>query len=66
MKIKEIVRLREKPLKDGQKSLYLDIYVNGARSYEFLKLYLQPETSKIAKEKTSKLFYSLTQLKQNE
>ena len=51
MKIKEIVRLREKPLKDGQKSLYLDIYVNGARSYEFLKLYLQPETSKIAKEK---------------
>lgn len=51
MKIKEIVRLREKPLKDGQKSLYLDIYVNGTRSYEFLKLYLQPETSKIAKEK---------------
>lgn len=51
MRIKEIVRLREKPLKDGQKSLYLDIYVNGVRSYEFLKLYLQPETSKIAKDK---------------
>nr|DAU27714.1 MAG TPA: Integrase [Caudoviricetes sp.] len=51
MKIKEIVRLREKPLKDGQKSLYLDIYVNGVRSYEFLKLYLQPETSKVAKDK---------------
>lgn len=51
MKIKEIVRLREKLLKDGQKSLYLDIYVNGVRSYEFLRLYLQPETSKIAKER---------------
>lgn len=51
MKIKEIVRLREKTLKDGQKSLYLDIYVNGVRSYEFLKLYLQPETSKVAKDK---------------
>lgn len=51
MKIKEIVRLREKALKDGQKSLYLDIYVNGVRSYEFLKLYLQPETNKVAKDK---------------
>ena len=51
MRIKEIVRLREKALKDGQKSLYLDIYVNGVRSYEFLKLYLQPETSKVAKDK---------------
>lgn len=37
---KEIVRLREKPLKNGGKSLYLDIYLNGERHYEFLKLYL--------------------------
>lgn len=37
---KEIVRLREKPLKNGGSSLYLDIYLNGERHYEFLKLYL--------------------------
>lgn len=39
-KIKEPVRLRMKPVKDGNKSLCLDIYTNGKRKYEFLKLYL--------------------------
>lgn len=43
---KEIVRLRQKPLKDGSVSLYLDIYVNGQRKYGFLKLYLQPERTR--------------------
>lgn len=43
---KEIVRLREKILANGTKSLYLDIYLNGRRKYEFLKLYLLPETTK--------------------
>lgn len=44
MKKKEIVRLREKKLANGNRSLYLDIYLNGKRSYEFLQLYLLPET----------------------
>ena len=46
---KEPVRLREKELTGGVRSLYLDIYVNGKRSYEFLKLYLIPETNPQAK-----------------
>ena len=38
---KQSVILREKKLKNGRKSLYLDIWSNGKRSYEFLKLYLE-------------------------
>jgi integrase/recombinase XerD len=37
---KNNVRLREKGLNDGNVSLYLDIYRDGKRSYEFLKLYI--------------------------
>lgn len=36
------VKLREKKLRDGRTSFYLDIYADGKRSYEFLKLYLVP------------------------
>lgn len=48
-KIKEPVRIRQKKLKNGNVSLYLDIYANGQRTYEFLKLYLIPEENKAAK-----------------
>ena len=34
------VKLRKRKLSDGRISLYLDIYVNGERQYDFLKLYL--------------------------
>lgn len=40
---KEPVRLREKTLSDGRRSLYLDIYYRGRRRYEFLKLHFVPE-----------------------
>lgn len=43
-KAKEPIRLRQKSLSNGNKSLYLDIYRDGERRYEFLKLYLIPET----------------------
>jgi len=39
---KNTVRLRKKRLKNGAYSFYLDIYVNGCRKYEFLKLYENP------------------------
>lgn len=37
------VALRTKPLKNGNESLYLDIYEDGKRRYEYLRLYLVPE-----------------------
>lgn len=37
------ITLRKKSLKDGRSSLYLDIYEDGQRRYETLKLYLLPE-----------------------
>ena len=49
--IKSPVKLRIKEVSNGRKSLYLDIYINGKRRYEFLKLYLLPETTKQNKEK---------------
>jgi len=39
-KQKELIHLREKILSNGNASLYLDIYFEGKRKYEFLKLYL--------------------------
>ena len=39
---KEPVRVRYKTLSDGSQSVYLDIYRDGKRQYEFLKLYLIP------------------------
>lgn len=35
------IHLRKKKLSDGRESLYLDIYNDGNRSYEFLKLYVK-------------------------
>lgn len=44
------IHLRKKKLKDGRESLYLDVYNDGQRSYEFLKLYIKrgkPENKEI-------------------
>ena len=41
--LKQPVKIRYKLLKNNNKSLYLDTYINGKRQYEFLHLYLIPE-----------------------
>jgi len=46
LKIKEPIKVRVKHLANGSKSIYLDIYMNGKRKYEFLKLYIIPEYNK--------------------
>ena len=42
-KAKEPARLRFNELANGNKSIYLDIYLNGKRQREYLRLYLVPE-----------------------
>ena len=48
-KVKEPIRLRMKSLSDGSKSLYLDIYRDGKRTYEYLKMYIIPEVNNNAR-----------------
>lgn len=43
--VKEPVKLRKKPLKNGGYSLYLDTWQDGKRTYDYLKMYLIPDTS---------------------
>lgn len=42
------VKVRFKTLADGRKSVYLDFCAAGKRTYDFLKLYLLPETDREA------------------
>jgi len=49
IKAKEPIRIRFKQLANGSQSIYLDVYQNGQRSYEFLKMYLIPEVDEAAK-----------------
>lgn len=48
---KEPIRLRQRKMPTGNVSLYLDIYLNGRRTYEYLKMYLVPELTRADREK---------------
>ena len=63
LKLKEPIRLREKKLVDGNRSLYLDIYHRGTRKYEYLKLYLIPENDPSAKEHNKEIMKVAEQIK---
>ena len=43
------ITLRQKDLENDNKSLYLDIYDNGKRKFEYLSLYLLPEVDEMTK-----------------
>ncbi len=45
---KSPIKIRLKAMKNGYQSIYLDCYHDGRRSYEYLKLYLVPETDEKA------------------
>lgn len=58
---KNNVILREKELTTGNKSLYLDIYREGLRSYEFLKLYINNKARTPLEKQQNKETYELAQ-----
>ena len=51
VKSKDPIRLRRRKTPTGLVSLYLDIYIDGKRSYEYLKMYLVPEKGKAERDK---------------
>lgn len=51
LNLKEPIKVRTKKLVNGCQSIYLDIYMNGRRQYEFLKLYIIPEQNQADKKK---------------
>lgn len=60
---KEPVRLRIKELANGNKSIYLDLYRDGRREYEFLKLYLIPERSQLDKRQNAETLKAANAIK---
>jgi integrase len=62
-KAKEPVTIRYKQLKNGNQSIYLDIYRNGKRYYEFPKLYIIPERTPADKEQNRQMLEKAIKIK---
>lgn len=62
-RIKEPVKIRTKILANGNRSLYLDTYDKGKRTYEFLRLYLIPEKTAADKEANAATMRAATAIK---
>ncbi len=61
---KSPIKIRFKAMKNGYQSIYLDCYHDGHRSYEYLKLYLVPETDdKAARQNAAAMRQAETALK---
>jgi len=63
IKLKEPVKVRTKKLADGTESYYLDIYFNGKRSYEFLRMYLLPEINPMIREQNRATMMAVESIK---
>lgn len=63
IKAKEPIKIRFKQLANGNKSIYLDCYVNGKRSYEFLNLYIIPEQTAIDKQQNKNTMNAANNIK---
>ena len=62
-KAKEPVKIRFKKLANGNQSIYLDCYKDGKREYEFLKLYLIPETTPFDKKQNEATINAVNAIK---
>lgn len=52
-----------KDLSNGNKSLYLDIYRDGKRSYEYLKMYIVPETDENSRRQNQAILVAANKIK---
>ena len=62
-KVKELIRLRSRLIKNGCKSLYLDYYNKGVREYEYLSLYLIPEHTPLDRERNKETMRAAEMIK---
>lgn len=62
---KSPVKLRKKKLANGNESLYLDIYLNGKRKYEYLQMYLIPAKTQNDKALNKRTLLAAEQIKSN-
>jgi site-specific recombinase XerD len=56
IRVKEPVHIREKESKNGNKSLYLDIYWKGKRKKKYLNMHIIPERTPMDREHNNKMY----------